>query len=398
MVYKLPRHGDQLDLVPSSNLFIDQGYFLWGYKLQKINILVLGGYGGAGSSISRLLLQETSCNVLIAGRNEAKAIELSEILNYEFPDRVSGVFADASRPETLAKAFLGIDMLISAATTIEFRDEVARAALHAGIDYLDIHYPQQNIAVLKKMAVQIKADSRCFITQAGFCPGLPSVLIRLAGEHFSRYEKARVGIAMNTRFEKGGAINEFIDSLSNFKAEIYRDGRWKKAGLSDAMKFDFGHHFGKKQCYPMNLEEMCDLPKMTGLGELGIYAAGMNWFVDYLVVPAAFLLGKVNKGFGRGLIASLMIMGLENFSPEEEDVMILLKASGKSEAGPKELTIKIQHSDAYYFTAAPVVACIQQYLQKKIKPGLNIMGHVVDPEAFIKDIQRMGINIEVIEI
>ena len=365
--------------------------------MQKINILVLGGYGGAGSSISRLLLQETGCDVIIAGRNKAKALDLSETLNIEFPGRISGVFADASRPETLAKALQGVDLLISAATTIDYVDQVAGAALHAGIDYLDIHYPQQNIKVLKKMAGKIREEGRCFITQAGFSPGLPSVLIRLAGDHFTRYEKARVGIAMNTRFEKGGAVNEFIDSLSDFKADIYRDGGWKKAGLSDVVTFDFGGQFGKKQCYPMNLEEMWALPKMTGLEELGIYAAGMNWFVDYLVIPSAFLLGKVHRGLGREIMASLMITGLEKFSPIEEEVVLLLKANGRSEAGSKEVTIRVQHGDAYYITAAPVVACVRQYLENKIKPGLNVMGHAVDPESFVKDMQEMGVDVKITE-
>jgi hypothetical protein len=363
--------------------------------LQKINILVPGGYGGAGSSISRLLLRETGCDVIIAGRNKAKALDFSETLNAEFPGRISGVFADASRPETLAKVLEGVDLLISAATTVDYVDQVAEAALHADIDYLDIHYPQQNIKVLKNMAVQIREEGRCFITQAGFSPGLPSVLIRLARDHFTRYEKARVGIAMNTRFEKGGALNEFIDSLSNFKADVYRDGGWKTAGISDVLTFDFGSQFAKKRCYPMNLEEMWALPKMMGLEELGIYAAGMNWFVDYLVIPSAFLLGKVRRGLGREIMASLMIMGLEKFSPAEEEVVLLMRATGRSEAGHREVTIRIRHGDAYYITAAPVVACVRQYLENKIKPGLNFMGHAVDPGLFVRDMQRMGVEVKI---
>ena len=52
--------------------------------MQKIRVLILGGYGGAGSSISRLL-QETDCDIVVAGRHEAKALDLSERLNAKFP-------------------------------------------------------------------------------------------------------------------------------------------------------------------------------------------------------------------------------------------------------------------------------------------------------------------------
>ena len=77
----------------------------------------------------------------------------------------------------------------------------------------------------------------------------------------------------------------------------------------DVARIDFAGQFGKKQCYPMNLEEMWALPEMLGLKSAGIYAAGMNWFVDYLVIPAAFALGKVRRGLGRAALASLMVSG-----------------------------------------------------------------------------------------
>jgi hypothetical protein len=140
---------------------------------------------------------------------------------------------------------------------------------------------------------------------------------------------------------------------------------------------------------------MWALPEMMGLEELGLYAAGMNWFVDYLVIPASFLLGKVHRGLGRGILASLMVNGLERFSPPQEEVVIVMEAEGEDETGPKKVRITVRHSDAYFITAAPVVACVRQYLQKEIPPGLNIMGHAIDPEILIDDLERMGIEVEV---
>jgi len=288
--------------------------------MQKIRVLILGGYGGAGSSISHLLLQETDCDIVVAGRHEAKALDLSERLNAKFPGRASGVFADASQSESLKLASQGVNLIISASTSMDYVEVVAKAALQENIDYLDIHYPQQRVAVLRNLAEQIKAQGRCFITQAGFNPGLPSVLVRLAKSHFTRYEKVRVGVAMNTRFEKGDALNEFLDSLGDFRSDLFREGRWSKARVTDAVTFDFGHTLGKKQCYPMSREEMWALPEMLGLEELGLYGAGMNWFVDYLVIPAAFVLGNVQKGLGREILASLMVNALERFSPLQEEV------------------------------------------------------------------------------
>jgi len=269
--------------------------------MQKIRVLILGGYGGAGRSISRLLLQETDCDIVVAGRHKAKALDLSERLNAEFPGRALGVFADASQSESLKLALQGVNLIISASTSLDYVEVVAKASLQENIDYLDIHYPQQRVAVLKNLAEQIKAQGRCFITQAGFNPGLPSVLVRLAKSHFTRYDKS----------------------------DLFREGRWSKARVTDAVTFDFGRTLGKKQCYPMSQEEMWALPEMLGLGELGLYGARMNWFVDYLIVPATFVLGKVRKGLGREILASLMVNALVWFSPLQEEVVIVMEAVGK---------------------------------------------------------------------
>lgn len=356
-------------------------------------IVVLGGYGGAGSCISRLLLEETGASIVIAGRRTEMAEELARILNSKYPGRTTSAFADASDPESLAAVFENADLVVVASTTADHVQTVAQAAIDTGIDYLDIHYPQQVVTALNPLASQIEQAGLRFITQAGFCPGLPSTLVRLAALHLEDIRRAIVGVAMNTRFEKGGALYELLDSFADFRGEVF-EGRWRPAGLRDTATIDFGHLFGRKQCYLMNLAEMRPLPKALQLEELGVYAAGINWFVDYLVIPWAYVLGRIRKSLGREALASMMVWGTKLFSPPEEEVVLVVEAEGNYEERDAEIRIVLEHEDAYYITAAPVVACIRQLLDGRIKPGLQMMGLAIDPELLIKDIRRMGINVE----
>ncbi|NPV61120.1 MAG: hypothetical protein HPY61_00540 [Methanotrichaceae archaeon] len=356
-------------------------------------IVVLGGYGGAGSCISRLLLEETGASIVIAGRRTEMAEELARILNSKYPGRTTSAFADASDPESLAAVFENADLVVVASTTADHVQTVAQAAIDTGIDYLDIHYPQQVVTALNPLASQIELAGLRFITQAGFCPGLPSTLVRLAALHLEDIRRAIVGVAMNTRFEKGGALYELLDSFADFRGEVF-EGRWRPAGLRDTATIDFGHLFGRKQCYLMNLAEMRPLPKALQLKELGVYAAGINWFVDYLVIPWAYVLGRIRKSLGREALASMMVWGTKLFSPPEEEVVLVVEAEGNYEERDAEIRIVLEHEDAYYITAAPVVACIRQLLDGRIKPGLQMMGLAIDPELLIKDIRRMGINVE----
>ncbi|MDD3566093.1 MAG: saccharopine dehydrogenase NADP-binding domain-containing protein, partial [Methanothrix sp.] len=244
------------------------------------NILVLGGYGGAGSAISRLILKMTPADLIVAGRREDRARGLAEALNREFSgDRATYTQADASDPPSLREAFRGADLVIDAATTVPFVEMTARAAIAAGSDWIDIHYPQAGVAVLEGLRPEIEGAGLVFVTQAGFLPGLPSVLAQAAEGRFTRYRKAAAYVAMRTDFEAGGAALEFVEALGEYSAEVFRDGRWRGAGARVVRKVDFGPPLGAKPCYPKPLAEMRGLPEMLRVEELGAYVAGINRFV-----------------------------------------------------------------------------------------------------------------------
>lgn len=356
------------------------------------NILVLGGYGGAGSAISRLILKMTPADLIVAGRREDRARGLAEALNREFSgDRATYTQADASDPPSLREAFRGADLVIDAATTVPFVEMTARAAIAAGSDWIDIHYPQAGVAVLEGLRPEIEGAGLVFVTQAGFLPGLPSVLAQAAEGRFTRYRKAAAYVAMRTDFEAGGAALEFVEALGEYSAEVFRDGRWRGAGAREVRKVDFGPPLGVKTCYPTTLAEMRGLPEMLGVEELGAYVAGINWFVDGVVTPLAYLLGRVKSGLGRDRLAGLLVWGSKRFTPPGEAVAVVLEAEG--ERGGEEVLVRLRagHDDVYGFTAMPVVALLLQILDGKArKPGLSMMGHLVDPVRLLEDLVRMG--------
>jgi NAD(P)-dependent dehydrogenase (short-subunit alcohol dehydrogenase family) len=360
-------------------------------------ILVLGGYGGAGTAISRLILKETDFDLIVAGRRKERAEALADALNRDFSGgRASWARADASDPKTLAEPFGRADLVIVAATTTSFVETTARSALEAGADYLDIHYPQDTVVVLEGLAPEVKEAGLTFVTQAGFLPGLPSVFVRRAGAFFSKYKRASASVAMRTDFDFGGAVLEFVDILGDYSADVYRQGGWRRAGYRDVRKVDFGPPLGTKTCYPTTLAEMRDLPELLGIEELGAYVAGLNWFVDYAVTPLAFVLGKVKRDLGREELARLMVWGSKRFKAPGEAAAFVLEAEGEKDG--KSLTVRMtaMHDDVYEFTAMPVAAFLSQYRDGTAKvPGLWMMGHLVDPVRFVEDLEKMGAKVEV---
>jgi saccharopine dehydrogenase-like NADP-dependent oxidoreductase len=187
------------------------------------SILILGGYGGTGRFVSRLLLKETTADIIIAGRTIQKAEEFCARLRKEFPGRtIASRQADASDYDSLVTAFRNASLVLVASTTPRHVQLVAEAALAAGADYLDYHFEQGTVPKLEALAPRIEKEGRCFITQAGFHPGLPSAFVRHAARHFDRYRKAVIGMAMNARVEKAESVYELVDEIGTPSGETYK--------------------------------------------------------------------------------------------------------------------------------------------------------------------------------
>lgn len=359
-------------------------------------IFVLGGYGGTGKVICRRLLESTDVNLIIAGRHLEEAEKLARELKDKFPDRnISAVFADAEDSASLQSAVGRVNLIIDATTATKAVQNVARAAIKAGADYLDFHFEQNVVGLLRALDAEIKKVGRVFITQAGFHPGLPAAFARFAAPQFDIYRKAIIGMAMNSNIEKPESIYELVDMLADYKVDIFKNKKWQRAGWRDLKKIDFGKRFGIRSCYPLEMEEMKILPEMfPALEETGVYAAGFNWFIDYFVFPLAFILFTIKKGLGRHLIAKLLVFGFNNFSKNNRGVSFVLEAEGEKAGKQIKYRVMAEHEDAYEFTAIPVIACVRQYLNGGIAdPGLYLMGQVVEPNRLIKDIEEMGVKI-----
>ena len=93
-------------------------------------ILILGGYGNTGRPLARLLLQESDAQLILAGRNQAKAESFAAELNHAFTgNRARGIYADASDEAQLRQAFAGVDLVVVASSTTRYTRQVASAAL-----------------------------------------------------------------------------------------------------------------------------------------------------------------------------------------------------------------------------------------------------------------------------
>lgn len=370
--------------------------------------LILGGYGNTGRYVAQLLLQETNTRLVLAGRNQQKADKAATEFNKTFPGaRVTGLAVDASDYDGLKRAFEGIDMVVVASSTSEHIETTARAAIQCQVDWMDPQYSTKKTKSLRSLSQEIKNAGCCFITDAGLHPGLPAALVRYAALNFDQLQIAKVSSVIKINWANldlgGTTMNEFVSEFMSFKPVTFQDKHWVNLGFWSMMKpvwFEFGEPFGRQYGIAMDLDEMHSLPDLyPDLVETGFFVGGFNWFVDWIVSPLAVIALKISPKKGVPLAAKLMGWGLTKFSKPPYGTLLKLDSSGITNGRQTRIEVFVSHPDGYLLTAIPMVACLLQYIDGEIKvPGLWYQALVVDPEQFMKDIERLGAVVKVHQI
>ena len=357
-------------------------------------ILILGGAGLTGRSIARHLLEQSEAGVTIAGRGLPKACALADDLNQSHPgQRAAALYADAADMDSLRAAFGGHDLVLVAAPTTAYVEKVVQAALETGVDYLDVQLSARKYSLLQSQAGEIERHGRCFITEAGFHPGLPSALVRYAAAKLDSIESAITAgyLNMGKDLPYTEAVDELVESFKDYQWQVYKNGRWAKPGFFELRKIDFGSDIGWKRCYPMFFEELRPLPEiLPSLKETGFYMSESHWMTDWVIMPLTWIWLKLRPNALRP-IGKFLWWGMGTFHKPPYRVELQVQAAGLKGGQPARVIASVAHPDGYELTAIPVVAALLQYLDGSArKPGVWMMGHLVDPTRLMRDMEAMG--------
>ena len=361
-------------------------------------VLILGGYGYTGRLLSRHLLQQSDAEIILAGRHLEKAQAYAATLNAAFNGaRVSALQVDAASREDLPNALNGVDLLVVAAPTTQHAAAVIQAALESRVDYLDVQLDIGKLKVLQSLAPQIEQAGLCFITEAGFHPGLPSAMVRAAAARLDRMDSAVTAgyLNMGQSLPYTEAVDELMEMFRTYQGQVFKNGAWTKSSSYEMRKVNFGGEIGVRGCFSMFLEEMRPLPEMyPSLQEVGFFMSETHWLVDWVIYPLVYAALKIAPHRAMRPLGKLLWWGMQNLGKPPYLVLLKVEALGEKDGKPARVEAVISHADGYELTAIPVAACLLQVMDGSArKPGVWMMGHLVDPQRLFDDMQRMGVQV-----
>lgn len=358
-------------------------------------ILLVGANGYLGRKLANYLLTDTDATVVLSGRNGAGLDELRSSLQVrDLAHRIELLELDAADLDIAA--LTEFDLLVNATAAGPHNAMLIQACIERQADWIDMQMTNELLKPPPELLKKIERAGCRFVIQAGFHPGILAALVRYAAQQMDIMESAIVGsvIRDKTGLPFTSGVTELVESLRDYKSEMYRDGHWQKLKYADYPTIEFEYNFGNLLTYPVDLPEIRRLPEqLPDLEKTGFFVAGFNWFADYLVTPLIMLSSHILPRQSASLLGRLLSWSTMKFTKPPYGTVVQIDAEGQHDGQPVRFRLALFHDDAYVLTAASAVAMIRQLLQRKVEPGIHLMGLCCDPAELVADIERTEVSV-----
>ncbi|MEP6790714.1 MAG: saccharopine dehydrogenase NADP-binding domain-containing protein [Ramlibacter sp.] len=186
--------------------------------------VVLGGYGNFGARIARALADHGGIELVVAGRDLARAEALARELG------ASALRIDASAPGLGAHlAATGTGLVIHTAGPFQAQEYgVARAAAAAGCHYIDLADGRRFVCDFKaQLDGEFQRARRSAISGASTVPALSSAVVDEMLPRFASLQSIDICIAPAQQAPRGEATLAGVLSYCGAPIQVWREGRWQ---------------------------------------------------------------------------------------------------------------------------------------------------------------------------
>lgn len=187
--------------------------------------MVIGGTGGFGRRLVEGLVATTDLEVIIAARRLDRAHALAASLH---PGRASAIALDRTTVTADMLRATGASVVVDAAGPFQGADyRIARAAIAAGIDYLDLADGRDFVVDFGALNAEARAAGVVALSGASSTPALSCAVLDCLTAGWRRIDRVEVAIAPGNRGSpRGLAVVRSILSYAGRPVRVFDRGRW----------------------------------------------------------------------------------------------------------------------------------------------------------------------------
>jgi hypothetical protein len=189
-----------------------------------MNVVVLGGYGYFGTSIARALAASKDFDVVVAGRDEARAAALAGAIGARHA-RIDAT--DAALAARLADA--RANLVVNTVGPFQRRDHaVARASMEAGAHYVDLADAREFVCSVGALDAQARARGVLVVSGASSVPALAAAVVDHFLPEFGALHEIEHGISSSSRVPGAATLDAVLATCGRPIARL-REGEWVTA-------------------------------------------------------------------------------------------------------------------------------------------------------------------------
>ncbi len=259
-------------------------------------VLVVGGTGTFGARLVRGLLDTTTLDVVVAGRNRARLDRMAAACG----PRVTVAVLDVTAVTPDALRALGVAAVADTAGPYQASGyRLARAAIAAGLHFLDLADARDYVAGFPALDAAARAAGVVALTGASSTPALSNAALDRLTAGWRQVDRVEIAISPGNRAPRGLAVMRSILSYAGRPVRVF-DGGWRSAP---------GWGMTVRRTMPglgprwLSLAETPDLdivPNRFGVRQAAVFRAGLELPVLHLGLLAASL--PVRTGLLRSLL------------------------------------------------------------------------------------------------
>lgn len=355
--------------------------------MENVRVLVLGAYGQAGRAVIHELLQRPNFHVVASGRNQTKLEALCDEIS---TPTLSYRTFDVADSLALSSALSDVDFVVNCVGPyIEFGQVMARAAIEAGVHYIDVAAEQEHYRRLERLHDHAKSKGVMVATGFGLFPGMSGLLLLHMWKRLPNATRVRMSLFQGSTMSADAGAASLIGAVVEmcFDMNVLRNGQLEPVVPCERIRVRMPEPFGEvdTMLWPnseilslskrMTLESICTTLKI-GVGE--IPSKRVVHLIRWLKPHRRRFVFRILSNFMRKRNVKLFALAREMEMDPRAVVSIELESDLEVCMG--EIVATAENATAILPALAIDHACVT------VLPGLVTPDQMFNPERFFDDI------------